>query len=59
MRARAVELAAAQEMFEEQGDLEKDENDGNLERVGGHNVVRACLPLGRTGIGSAAAAARN
>src|SRR5436189_5882709 len=57
--ALPVELAAAQKMLdEEHEDLEQDEHDNNLYalgRVGGHNVVLACLPAGQTGIGSAAA----
>ena len=53
-----VELAAAQKMLdEEHDDLEHDGHDSNLYalgRVGGHNVVLACLPAGQTGLGSAA-----
>jgi nucleoside phosphorylase len=58
--ALPVELAAAKKMLDEQHeDLEQDEHNNlyTLGRVGGHNVVLACLPAGQTGIGSAAVAA--
>jgi nucleoside phosphorylase len=59
--ALPVELAAAQKMLDEEHEgLEQDQHDNNiyaLGRVGGHNVVLACLPAGQTGIGSAAVVA--
>ncbi|KAL9096309.1 MAG: hypothetical protein Q9165_001306 [Trypethelium subeluteriae] len=61
--ALPVELAAAEEMLDEEHkaleDLQ-DENDDNIYSVGsicGHNVVIGCLPAGRTGNNSAAAVA--
>ena len=59
--ALSVELAAAQEMLdEEHDDLERDDNDENLYSLGsiaGHNVVIVCLPAGRIGNNPAAAVA--
>jgi nucleoside phosphorylase len=61
--ALPIELAAAQEMFdEEHPDLERDpaDNDENLYSlgsIGGHNVVIVCLPAGRIGNNPAAAVA--
>jgi nucleoside phosphorylase len=59
--ALPVELAAAQEMLDEEHDTPRcDANDTNLYtcgRVGEHNVVIACLPEGQTGTNSAAAVA--
>ncbi|KAH6639179.1 kinesin light chain, partial [Boeremia exigua] len=61
--ALPVELAAAQEMFdEEHPDLQHDatDNDENLYALGsisGHNVVIVCLPAGRIGNNPAAAVA--
>lgn len=59
--ALPIELAAAQEMLdEEHSDLPQVPDDNNiytLGRIGEHNVAIACLPAGRPGIGSAAAAA--
>ena len=59
--ALAIELAAAQEMLDEEHEgLEQDENDSNLYSLGsisGHKVVLACLPAGQTGNNSAAAVA--
>jgi nucleoside phosphorylase len=56
-----VELAAAQQMLdEEHQDLPQDTNDTNLYtlgRIGDHNVVIACLPVGLVGTNSAAAVA--
>ena len=61
--ALEAELAASQAMLdEEHPDLLQAENDTNtytLGRIGQHNVVLACLPLGTTGIGAAATAARD
>ena len=61
--ALEAELAASQAMLdEEHPDLLQTENDTNtytLGRIGQHNVVLACLPLGSTGIGAAAATATN
>ena len=58
-----TELAASQAMLdEEHPDLLQAENDTNtyaLGRIGQHNVVLACLPLGTTGISAAAIAARD
>jgi nucleoside phosphorylase len=61
--ALPVELAAAQEMFdEEHHDLERDtaDNDENLYAlgsIGGHNVAIVCLPAGRIGNNPAAVVA--
>ncbi|KAF2629467.1 purine and uridine phosphorylase [Macroventuria anomochaeta] len=59
--ALPVELAAAQEMLDEEHDTPPyDAHDTNLYtcgRVGEHNVVVACLPEGQTGTNSAAAVA--
>lgn len=59
--ALPVELAAAQEMLDEEHDTSPyDAYDTNLYtcgRVGEHNVVIACLPEGQTGTNSAAAVA--
>jgi nucleoside phosphorylase len=61
--ALPVELAAAQEMLdEEHDDLERDltENDENLYAlgsIGGHNVAIVCLPAGRIGNNPAAVVA--
>lgn len=61
--ALPVELAAAQEMLdEEHDDLERDlqDNDENLYALGsicGHNVAIVCLPAGRIGNNPAAAVA--
>ena len=59
--ALPVELAAAQEMLDEEHDAPLcDAHDTNLYicgRVGQHNVVIACLPEGQTGTNSAAAVA--
>jgi nucleoside phosphorylase len=59
--ALPVELAAAAELLdEEHRGLPQDPSDTNiytLGRMGEHNVVVACLPAGRTGNNSAAAAA--
>lgn len=59
--ALPIELAAAQEMFDEEHEnLNHDANDMNiysLGRIGQHNVVIACLPEGQTGTNSAAAVA--
>ena len=59
--ALPVELAAAAEMLDEvHQDLRKDDNDTNLYtlgRIGEHNVVVACLPVGQKGTSSAAAVA--
>ncbi|KAH8693470.1 nucleoside phosphorylase domain-containing protein, partial [Phaeosphaeriaceae sp. PMI808] len=59
--ALPIELAAAEEMFDEQyHDVQGDPNDSNLYtlgRMGEHNVVIACLPAGETGTNSAAAVA--
>lgn len=61
MCALPVELAAAQEMFDEEHDTPRyDAHDTNIYtcgRVGDHNVVIACLPEGQTGTNSAAAVA--
>jgi len=55
------ELAAAAELLdEEHEDLENDPTDSNLYtlgRIGAHNVVIACLPVGLVGINSAATVA--
>jgi nucleoside phosphorylase len=59
--ALPVELAAAQEMLDEEHDTPPyNAHDTNLYtcgRVGEHNVVIACLPEGQTGTNSAAAVA--
>jgi nucleoside phosphorylase len=59
--ALPVELAAAQEMLDEEHDTPpSDAHDTNIYtcgRVGEHNVVIACLPEGQTGTNSAAAVA--
>jgi nucleoside phosphorylase len=59
--ALPVELAAAQEMLDEEHDTPPtDAHDINIYtcgRVGEHNVVIACLPEGQTGTPSAAAVA--
>jgi nucleoside phosphorylase len=59
--ALPVELAAAQEMLDEEHDTPpSDAYDTNIYtcgRVGEHNVVIACLPEGQTGTHSAAAVA--
>jgi len=59
--ALPVELAAAQEMLDEEHDnLERDDNDENLYSLGsirGHNVAIVCLPAGRIGNNPAAAVA--
>src|ERR1700728_3515400 len=61
--ALPVELAAAQEMLdEEHDDFERDlgDNDENLYAlgsIGGHQVVIVCLPAGRIGNNPAAAVA--
>jgi hypothetical protein len=51
--ALSIELAAAQEMLdEEHDDLDHDANDTNiytLGRIGEHNVVIVCLPEGQMG----------
>ncbi|KAI4940878.1 hypothetical protein J4E91_011135 [Alternaria rosae] len=59
--ALPVELAAAQEMLDEEHDTPRcgahDTNLYTCGRVGEHNVVIACLPEGQTGTNSAAAVA--
>ena len=59
--ALPVELTAAAEMLdEEHRDIPGEPNDTNLYTlgcIGGHNVVIACLPAGKTGNNSAAAVA--
>jgi nucleoside phosphorylase len=59
--ALAVELAAAQEMLDDEHDTPPcdayDTNIYSCGRVGEHNVVIACLPEGRIGTNSAAAVA--
>jgi nucleoside phosphorylase len=59
--ALPIELAAAQEMLDEEyEDLEHDEDDNNLYslgRIGDHNVVIVCLPAGLIGNNPAAAVA--
>jgi nucleoside phosphorylase len=61
--ALPVELAAAQEMLDEEHadfELERDDNDENLYAlgsIGGHNVAIVCLPAGRIGNNPAAAVA--
>jgi hypothetical protein len=57
--ALSVELAAAQEMLDEEHDTPSsaahNTNIYTCRRVGEHNVVIACLPGGKTGTNSAAA----
>jgi nucleoside phosphorylase len=59
--ALAVELAAAEEMLDEEHDTPgynpHDTNIYTCGRIGEHNVVIACLPQGRIGTNSAAAVA--
>ena len=58
--ALPIELAAAQEMLDEEFDLEQDENDNNLYSLGrieDHNVVIVCLPAGLMGNNPAATVA--
>jgi nucleoside phosphorylase len=61
--ALPVELAAAQEMLDEEHadlELEHDDNDENLYAlgsIGGHNVAIVCLPAGRIGNNPAATVA--
>jgi nucleoside phosphorylase len=59
--ALPIELAAAQEMLDEEHQgLPQDADDSNiytLGRMGGHNVVIACLPAGQIGNHSAASVA--
>ena len=59
--ALSVELAAAQEMFDEEHETPQSEaHDTNIYtcgRIGEHNVVIACLPEGQMGTNSAAAVA--
>lgn len=59
--ALPIELAAAQEMLDEQHDVlpqaDDDANIYTLGRIGEHNVTIACLPAGQTGTNSAAAVA--
>src|SRR5947207_6689326 len=58
--ALPIELVAAQEMLDEEYDLEQDDNDNNLyslRRIRDHNVVIVCLPAGLTGNNPAAAVA--
>jgi nucleoside phosphorylase len=59
--ALSVELAAAQEMLDEEHDtppsVAHDTNIYTCGRIGEHNVVIACLPEGQTGTNSAAAVA--
>jgi nucleoside phosphorylase len=59
--ALSVELAAAQEMLDEEHDTPPsgahDTNIYTCGRIGEHNVVIACLPEGQTGTNSAAAVA--
>ncbi|KAL2813604.1 hypothetical protein BJX63DRAFT_216969 [Aspergillus granulosus] len=56
--ALPIELAAAQEMLDEKHELPfrnpTDTNIYNLGRIGGHNVVIACLPYSQMGTNSAA-----
>ncbi|KAL2784028.1 nucleoside phosphorylase domain-containing protein [Aspergillus keveii] len=55
-----LELAAAREMLDEEHEnLPAERNDRNaysLGRIGTHNVVLACLPVGELGVASAAVA---
>jgi nucleoside phosphorylase len=59
--ALSVELAAAQEMLDEEHDtLPSGTHETNIYtcgRIGDHNIVIACLPEGQTGTNSAAAVA--
>lgn len=59
--ALPVELAAAQEMLDEEHGVSisgpNDNNIYSLGRIGEHNIVIACLPVGETGISSAAVVA--
>ncbi|KAH0536046.1 hypothetical protein FGG08_007053 [Glutinoglossum americanum] len=58
--ALPIELAAAQEMLDEEHQAPRDVADTNLYSLGctaGHNVVIACLPAGRIGTNSAATVA--
>ena len=59
--ALPVELAAAQEMLDEEHETPRTDAHGTniytCGRVGEHNVVIACLPKGQTGTNSAAAVA--
>jgi nucleoside phosphorylase len=59
--ALPIELAAAQEMLDEEHQgLPQDANDSSiytLGRIGGHNIVIACLPAGQIGYNSAASVA--
>ena len=59
--ALPIELTAAQEMLdEEHDDLPQDNDDANtytFGRIGGHDVVIACLPAGLTSTNSAAVVA--
>jgi nucleoside phosphorylase len=58
--ALPVELAAAQEMLDEEHEnLERDDDENlySLGSVAGHNVVIVCLPAGRIGNNPAAAVA--
>jgi nucleoside phosphorylase len=59
--ALAVELAVAQEMLDEEDEMPQtsphDTNIYTCGRLGGHNIVIACLPEGQTGTASAAAVA--
>ena len=59
--ALPVELAAAQEMLDEEHDTPQcDAHDTNIYtcgRIDQHNIVIACLPEGQTGTHSAAAVA--
>jgi hypothetical protein len=53
-----MELAAVQEMLDEEYDLEQDAIDNNLYslgRIGDHNIVIVCLPAGLIGNNPAAA----
>ena len=59
--ALPLEMAAAKAMLDEsygdepvESQHERDDNSYHLGRVGGHNVVIACLPMGRYGLVSAA-----
>jgi nucleoside phosphorylase len=59
--ALPIELAAATTMLEEEHEvLPKDPTDTNqytFGRISGHNIIMACLPAGRMGIGNAATVA--
>ena len=57
MCALPIELAAAEEILdEEHGDFKQEDNDSlySLGSINGHNVVIGCLPAGRTGNNMAA-----